>query len=204
MLQQHVDSRGETGKGDDFLEHGEVNERVGKSGQQICDNIHEVLVYTENGSELPMNIELPMLTPLTEESGQNVKESGQNVDPQVISNPISDYSGETNVISKEPLILLENLTPRYPQRSNKGIPKKQYEPEPKAKVKYPINNYVSTHRLGELYAMVVNQLSNVSILRSLQDALADPKWTKAMNEEMEALHKRTPHGNLFLYPKERK
>ena len=78
---------------------------------------------------------------------------------------------------------------RYPQRLNRGVPKKQYEPDPKNKTKYPISNYISTHRLSELCAFTVNQLSNVSIPSNVQDALADPKWTKAMNEEMEALQK---------------
>ena len=72
---------------------------------------------------------------------------------------------------------------------NRGVPKKQYEPDPEAKTKYPINNYVSSHRLTESYAFTVNQLSTVSIPSNVQDALADPKWRKAMNEEMEALQK---------------
>ena len=60
---------------------------------------------------------------------------------------------------------------------------------PNKKTKYPISNYISTHRLLESYAFIVNQLSNVSISSNKQDALVDPKWTKAMNEEMKALQK---------------
>ncbi|XP_028100140.1 uncharacterized protein LOC114299566 [Camellia sinensis] len=75
----------------------------------------------------------------------------------------------------------------YPQRSNKGVLKKQYEPDPKAKSKYPISNHVSSRRLSESCAFTVNQLSTVSIPSNVQDALTDPKWTKAMNEEMKAL-----------------
>lgn len=48
---------------------------------------------------------------------------------------------------------------------------------------------MSTHRLSESYALSVNQLSNVSIPSSVHDALADPKWKKAMNGEMAALQK---------------
>jgi hypothetical protein len=69
------------------------------------------------------------------------------------------------------LVSLESLVPRYSQRSNKGIPKKQYEPDLRVTVKYPINNYVSTHRLSESYALTLNQLSNVSIPSSMQEAL---------------------------------
>ena len=74
---------------------------------------------------------------------------------------------------------------------NKGVPKKQYEPNPEAKTEYPINNYVSSHRLTESYAFTVNKLSTVSIPSNVQDALADPKWRKAMNKEMEPLQKNT-------------
>ena len=91
--------------------------------------------------------------------------------------------------SNETYISAENIAPRYPQRLNRGVPKKQYEPDPKAKTKYPINNYVSSHRLTESYAFTVNQLSTVSIPSNVQDALADLKWRKPMNEEMEALQK---------------
>ena len=48
---------------------------------------------------------------------------------------------------------------------------------------------MASHRLTELYAFTVNQLSTVYIPSNVQDALADPKWRKAMNEEMEALQK---------------
>jgi hypothetical protein len=56
---------------------------------------------------------------------------------------------------------------------NKGIPKKQYEPDLTVKTKYPINNYVSSHRLTRSYA--VNQLSTVSIPSNMQDALANQR-----------------------------
>ena len=83
--------------------------------------------------------------------------------------------------SNETDVPIQNIAPRYPQRLNRGIPKKQYEPDFEAKTKYSINNYVSSHRLIESYAFTVNQLSTVSIPSNVQDALADPKWRKAMN-----------------------
>ena len=48
---------------------------------------------------------------------------------------------------------------------------------------------MSSHRLTESYAFTVNRLSTVSIPSNVQDALADQKGRKAMNEEMEALQK---------------
>ena len=76
---------------------------------------------------------------------------------------------------------MEDVTNKYPQRSNRGVSKKQYEPDPKPKTKYPISNYISPHRLSESYAFSLNQLSTVSIPSNVQDALADSKWTRAMN-----------------------
>ena len=64
--------------------------------------------------------------------------------------------------SNETYVPAENKAPRYPQRLNRGVPKKQYEPDHEAKTKYQINNYVSAHRLTESYAFTVNQLSTVS------------------------------------------
>lgn len=43
---------------DEFLKLEEVNERLGRSGQQSLKSIHEVLVHSENESESPMNTEL--------------------------------------------------------------------------------------------------------------------------------------------------
>ncbi|GJU66615.1 putative RNA-directed DNA polymerase [Tanacetum coccineum] len=78
---------------------------------------------------------------------------------------------------------------RYLTRSNRGVLKKQYQPDLKAKAKYPIGNYVSHHRLASPHALVVEKLSTVSILSNVHEAVKNEKWKKAMNEEMEALQK---------------
>ena len=52
-----------------------------------------------------------------------------------------------------------------------------------------MSNYVSNHRLSESNKSFVNQLSTVAIPNSVQEALADPKWKAAMNEEMKSLQK---------------
>ncbi|RVW97617.1 Retrovirus-related Pol polyprotein from transposon TNT 1-94 [Vitis vinifera] len=78
---------------------------------------------------------------------------------------------------------------RLPHRHNRGIPKLTYEPELSTKVKYPMSNYVSNHRLSELNKSFVNQLSTVAIPNSVQEGLADPRWKAAMNEEMKSLQK---------------
>ena len=79
---------------------------------------------------------------------------------------------------------------RFPHRHNRGIPKPTYEPDLSTKVKYPISNYVSNHRLSESNKSFVNQLSNVVIPNSVQEALVDPRW-KAR------LVSRYPHQSCF-------
>ena len=56
---------------------------------------------------------------------------------------------------------------RLPHRHNRGIPKPTYEPELSTKVKYPMSNYVSNHRLSESNKSFVNQLSIVAISNSV-------------------------------------
>jgi hypothetical protein len=76
-----------------------------------------------------------------------------------------------------------------PDRSTRGQAPKKYEPSLSAKVKYPVANYVSTHRLSKPYVAFVNQLSSVSLPSKVQDAMNDEKWAKAMAVEMDALEK---------------
>jgi hypothetical protein len=76
-----------------------------------------------------------------------------------------------------------------PERSNRGQPAKKYEPSLCAKTKYPVANYVSTHRLSKPYVAFVNQLSSVSLPSKVQDEMNDKKWAKAMDVEMDALEK---------------
>ncbi|KAJ0967173.1 hypothetical protein J5N97_024090 [Dioscorea zingiberensis] len=76
-----------------------------------------------------------------------------------------------------------------PQRQTRGIPKPTYEPDLSSKVKYPMSHFVSYQNLSESNRSYVNQLSTVAIPNSVQEALTDPRWKAAMNEEMNALQK---------------
>ncbi|RVW87659.1 Retrovirus-related Pol polyprotein from transposon RE1 [Vitis vinifera] len=78
---------------------------------------------------------------------------------------------------------------RLPYRHNRGILMPTYEPELSTKVKYPMSNYVSNHHLSESNESFVNQLSTIAIPNNVQEALADPRWKAAMNEEMKLLQK---------------
>ena len=74
-------------------------------------------------------------------------------------------------------------------RTNRGQPLIKYEPTLNCKVKYPINNYVSSEKLSKSYVNFVSQLSIAFTPSSLQEALADSKWIQAMKTKMEALEK---------------
>ena len=52
-----------------------------------------------------------------------------------------------------------------------------------------MSNFVSYHRLSKKCESFVNQLSVVSIPTNVQEALRDPRWKEAMNEEMKSLQR---------------
>ncbi|WKA09424.1 hypothetical protein VitviT2T_027072 [Vitis vinifera] len=112
--------------------------------------------------------------------------SGQQFGSEDIFTEIPNQSSSVEgVLNLEP----DPFMKRLPHRHNRGIPKPTYEPELSTKVKYPMSNYVSTHRLSESNKSFVNQLSTVAIPNSVQEALADPRWKAAINEEMKSLQK---------------
>nr|CAN79066.1 hypothetical protein VITISV_019693 [Vitis vinifera] len=112
--------------------------------------------------------------------------SGQQFGSEDVFTEIPNQSSSVEgVLNLEP----DPFMKRLPHRHNRGIPKPTYEPELSTKVKYPMSNYVSNHRLSESNKSFVNQLSIVAIPNSVQEALADPRWKAAMNEEMKSLQK---------------
>ncbi|RVW59877.1 Retrovirus-related Pol polyprotein from transposon TNT 1-94 [Vitis vinifera] len=112
--------------------------------------------------------------------------SGQQFGSKDVSTEIPNQSSSAEgVLNLEP----DPFMKRLPHRHNRGIPKPTYEPELSTKVKYPMSNYVSNHCLSESNKSFVNQLSIVVIPNSVQEALTDPRWKAAMNEEMKSLQK---------------
>lgn len=103
-----------------------------------------------------------------------------------VLNEINPYLHDT---TNTPNTESTNVKYDLPTRSNRGKPPVKYEPDLQSKVKYPISNYVSSHKLSWSYASFVSQLSSISIPSNVQEALADPKWTATMVEEMTTLKK---------------
>ena len=112
--------------------------------------------------------------------------SGQQFGSEDVFTEIPNQSSsDEGVLNLEP----DPFMKRLPHYHTRGIPKPTYEPELSTKVKYPMSNYVSNHRLSESNKSFVNQFSTVAIPNSVQEALADPRWKAAMNEEMKSLQK---------------
>ena len=77
-----------------------------------------------------------------------------------------------------------------PFRYNRGQPPNRYSPDQESKkAKYSIANYMSTQRLSEPLKVFAYQLSTEYIPSTVEEALTDPQWTKAIMEEMTALQK---------------
>ena len=55
-------------------------------------------------------------------------------------------------------------------------------------------------RLSELYGLIINLLTTISISSSVWYALAYPKWTRAMNEEIDSIE-RNKTWELMDFPK---
>lgn len=112
------------------------------------------------------------------------------VEPDVSQQQLSSLDAS---IPHEPSSINEsqvNLKPLLrvlPNRTTRGVPKVSYEPVFNSTRKYPLSIYVSYHRLSKACASFANQLSTVYIPNSVQEAIKDPKWKDAMNEEMKSL-----------------
>ncbi|WKA12926.1 hypothetical protein VitviT2T_030269 [Vitis vinifera] len=163
---------------------------------------HEDSMYFSSESELQgeyhkeiQNLDYDYHISKKNESGQSelvnqeageLDMSGQQFGSEDVFTEIPNQSSSVEgVLNLEP----DPFMKRLPHRHNRGIPKPTYEPELSTKVKYPMSNYVSNHRLSESNKSFVNQLSTVAIPNSVQEALIDPRWKAAMNEEMKSLQK---------------
>ena len=121
-------------------------------------------------------------------------ERDEDLDNEVVDQPPSESLAPHAIDTPNQSPAEDGLTvvsepPRKQLPQTRGIPKPTYEPELSSKVKYPMSHYVSNHRLFESNKSFVNQLSTVSIPNGVQEALADPRWKAAMNEEMKSLQK---------------
>lgn len=91
-----------------------------------------------------------------------------------------------------------------PIRCNRGKPPNRYSPEVEnRRSKYLIANFVSTTRLFKPLKNFAYALSSCYVPTGVHEALANPKWTQAIKDEMNALLKNET-WTLALLPKVKK
>ncbi|KAI5404869.1 hypothetical protein KIW84_051872 [Lathyrus oleraceus] len=99
-------------------------------------------------------------------------------------------SPEVEVSEFPPSPVLNDPSPENSLRHNRGKPPKRYSPEEEDhRSRYPIANYVSMKDLSEPLKKFAKELSSYSVPSNVEEAIEDPRWVQAMNEEMEALNK---------------
>jgi len=91
-----------------------------------------------------------------------------------------------------------------PFRHNRGKAPARYSPGGEGKKsKYPISNHMTTRGLSDPLVDFAHRLSSYHIHCGVHEALADQKWSLAIQEEMEALN-RNRTWNLVLLPNGKK
>jgi hypothetical protein len=109
--------------------------------------------------------------------------------PQQQSSPLDASISHKSPSTDESQVNLEPPLRILPNRITRGIPRVSYEPVRTSTPKYPLNNYVSYHRLSKACESFANQLSTVHVPNSVQEAIKDSRWKNAMYEEMKSLQR---------------
>ena len=156
------------------------------NGKECTSEIGDGLKFFEDENEGLMEVQNQMEVPLV----------SHDVPANQLSSPADSIPELYENYESKPHLK------RLPNRVTRGKPKVNHEPVINSKYKYPINNYVSYHRLSKESMAFLNQLFIVSIPNNVQEALKDPRWREAMNEERRPF-KRTQRGKLLTYLKRR-
>ncbi|KAM0986195.1 hypothetical protein ACFX14_013409 [Malus domestica] len=150
----------------------------------VVQQDQELLETPDDGSDNFPPTTVP--SPIIQSGPENSPQVTEHLNSNLSTLPESSHTGNTGY--------------QLPHHTTRGIPRQQYDPDPKIKVKYPIANHVSLHRLSMSCASFVYQLSTVSIPSNVHEALKDPKWTQVMNDEMETLQKNST-WEMTILPK---
>ena len=141
----------------------ENNEQVIAKIEESAETESEqpLLVEAKTESEQPFHD----LTVTQSESPENISEV------QVLNTPQNIFVGY-----------------KLPFRHNRGQPPNRYSSDHgTSKSKHPIANYVSTHKLSEPLKALVYNLSADDVPYTVNEAMKNPKWIQAIEEEMKAL-----------------
>ena len=99
---------------------------------------------------------------------------------------------DTNIVMQEEEMETDKPSPekyQLPPRSTRGKPPRRYDPEFEARrSKYPVNTE-SEGTLSKTAVAFRMALYSAEILDTVEKALKNEKWKKAMDEEISALNK---------------
>jgi hypothetical protein len=150
-----------------------INTVIGEETEPHSVSVEQTEPSTSSAHDtLPDSTTLPPFTVPTSPSPENIPEVS-TLDTHLDNSNLNPPAGYV-----------------LPFRTNRGKPPKRYSlDDEERRSKYPIANYMSTKKLSEPLRGFVHVLSSIQVPAGIQEALSDPKWTQAINEEMGALLK---------------
>jgi hypothetical protein len=175
----------------EIINHGEESFNIQSLSHQT-ENISHTLPEPETSEQEPAELEhIDAVTePTTFElqlcDQPNIAEaivSQQQSSPPDASIPHESPSTDESQVNLEPPFRI------LPNRITRGIPRVSYEPVRTSTPKYPLNNYVSYHRLSKACESFATQLFAVHVSNNVREAIKNLRWKNAMNEEMKYLQR---------------
>ena len=175
----------------DFFEHSYFFSQPNPQGEKVVEDLSWLICPLRDGTKEQVG----NTTVTAFDSIASLSQFTPLIIPDVPSNVLNVTSvdeGAIEITNDEPNdVASVEMSSRYelPPRSIRGVPPKRYDPEFEAqRSRYPIDrgNNVSLSQT----AMVFNScLYSSSIPKDVKEALQNPKWKKAMEEEITALKK---------------
>ena len=183
---------------------------------EAAENMATVPTPAENIATIPNMVVEDVAETKSINNNKTVDEEDQQTAPdrmskipslEVPDNETPLHEDIPEVISSTPStsnILDSFASYHLPFRQNRGKPPARYSPDIAGKKsKYLVSNYVSTQRLPMLLQAFAYKLSSCHIPYGIHEALANPKWSQAIQEEMAALEKNRT-WDIFTLPQGKK
>ena len=191
----------------DFFEQSYYYTQLGPQGEMSDADLSQLIYPIVN--DMPVN-NMPVMIDKPD-SKEQVGETTDDVTEDIVSplqipvtlvehpNPNEEVVVPEEVIS-EAVVIMDNSnsamdvtsSERYklPPRSTRGVPPRRYDPDLEAqRSRYPVNKESDIVLPQTARAFNASLYSN-SMPKNVEEALKDPRWKKAMEEEITALEKK--------------
>ena len=180
----------------DFFEHSYYFTQPRSQGESSSEDLSWLIYPLTNGRD-----------PKEQVNDTTVTITETTVLPPTHSISVPEYPAEREVTpsftdTNNDVISSDNISRRYdfPPRSTRGIPPRRYDPEFESqRSRYPINQENQEH-LSQMAVAFNASLYSGNLPKNTDYALSDPKWKKAMEEEILAL-KRNETWERCILPK---